>query len=141
MPLSRVFFARGMVNTVNDPLELERRLRGRVIIIVLSLGAASLPFGAWQVTLGLLLGGVGAIVYLRLLVLDVYAFTRHRDPLVAIRVARRTFVKRMLFVAAVLVVPFFNSWFNFTATVIGVLALKMAIYLGELVHFLNRRHK
>lgn len=126
---------------MNDPLELERELRGRIVFIILALGTASLLFGAWQVALGLLLGGVGAIVYLRLLVLDVYALTREKNPLVATRIARRTFVKRMLFIAVVLIVPFFNPWFNFAGTAIGVLTIKMAIYLGELVHFLNNRHK
>ena len=130
-----------MVNEMNDPLELERELRGRIVFIILALGTASLLFGAWQVALGLLLGGVGAIVYLRLLVLDVYALTREKNPLVATRIARRTFVKRMLFIAVVLIVPFFNPWFNFAGTAIGVLTIKMAIYLGELVHFLNNRHK
>ncbi|MBS3887728.1 MAG: ATP synthase subunit I [Firmicutes bacterium] len=125
---------------MNDPLQLERELRGRIIFIVLALSAASLLF-AWQASLGLLLGGVGAIVYLRLLVLDVHSLTRHKNPLVATRIARRAFAKRMFFIAAVMVVPFFNPWFNFAATVIGVLTIKMAIYLGELVHVLNRRHK
>ena len=87
------------------------------------------------------MGGIGAIVYMRLLVLDVFALTREKNPLIATRVARRTFVKRMMLITLVLIVPVFNPWFNFAATAIGVLSLKMAIYLGELVHFLNNRHK
>jgi len=129
------------MNKMNDPLVLERELRGRISIIILVLGVASLLFGAWQVALGLLLGGIGAIVYLRLLVLDAFALTREKNPLVATRVARRAFAKRMLLITIVLVVPFVNPWFNFAATFIGVLTIKMAIYLGELVHSLNRRHE
>jgi len=129
------------MNELDDPLVLERELRGRIVVIILALGTASLLFSAWQVALGLLLGGIGAIVYMRLLVLDVFALTREKNPLIATRVARRTFVKRMMLITLVLIVPVFNPWFNFAATAIGVLSLKMAIYLGELVHFLNSRHK
>jgi len=129
------------MNELDDPLVLERELRGRIVVIILALGTASLLFSAWQVALGLLLGGIGAIVYMRLLVLDVFALTREKNPLIATRVARRTFVKRMMLITLVLIVPVFNPWFNFAATAIGVLSLKMAIYLGELVHFLNNRHK
>ena len=135
------FSARERMNELDDPLVLERELRGRIVVIILALGTASLLFSAWQVALGLLLGGIGAIVYMRLLVLDVFALTREKNPLIATRVARRTFVKRMMLITLVLIVPVFNPWFNFAATAIGVLSLKMAIYLGELVHFLNNRHK
>jgi len=135
------FSARERMNELDDPLVLERELRGRIVVIILALGTASLLFSAWQVALGLLLGGIGAIVYMRLLVLDVFALTREKNPLIATRVARRTFVKRMMLITLVLIVPVFNPWFNFAATAIGVLSLKMAIYLGELVHFLNSRHK
>jgi hypothetical protein len=110
----------------------------RITVFVLPLALLSLLFAQWEIALGLLLGGTGALIHLRLVVLDVNRLTTYRHPAQAAKAARRGYAKRFLLLGLIMVVPFFNPWFSFPATVIGLLSIKVAIYLGELITYLNR---
>lgn len=126
---------------MNEPLLLQRQLMRRIVVFVLPLAGVALLFGQWQVALGFLLGGTGAIVHLRLLVLDVHKVTRYKSPEQAAKAARRGYTRRYLLLFSFLLVPAFNPWFNFIATVMGLLSIKAAIYLGEFLTVMERRRE
>lgn len=126
---------------MTEPLQLQRQLMTRIALFVFPFALLSLLFGQWRVALGFVLGGVGALIYVRILVLDVDKLTQLRNPEVASKLARRGYAKRMFFLGAVLIVPFFNPWFNPAATVLGLLSIKAAIYLGEFITYLHNRDK
>ena len=126
---------------MSEPLALQYQLMKRIVVFTIPLVLISIVFGQWTVGLGLLLGSVGALIHLRILVLDVHRLTEYRHPGQAAKAARRGYAKRYLLLGFIMFVPFFNPWFSFPATVLGLLSIKVAIYLGELVTYLNRRRE
>jgi len=76
-------------------------------------------------------------MHIRLMVLDVFKITGLQSPVIATRQARRGYVKRMMLVALVLVIPYFNPWFDVASTAVGLISLKVAIYLGEFLTFIT----
>lgn len=126
---------------MTEPHQLQRQLMTRIALSVFPFAVLGLLFGQWRVALGFILGGVGALVYVRILVLDVKKLTQLRNPQVASKLARRGYAKRLLFLGAILIVPFFNPWFHPASTALGLLSIKAAIYLGEFITYLNNRDK
>lgn len=126
---------------MTQPLQLQMQLMRRIVFFVAPLAAISLLFGQWQIGLGLLLGGAGALTHLRLLVLDVHKLTGYQSPEQAAKAARRGYGRRYLLLMFILLVPAFNPWFNLMATIIGLLSIKFAIYLGEFVTYIESRRR
>ena len=126
---------------MNEPLALQRQLMTRIVLFVAPFSLLALIFGQWRIGLGLALGGVGSLMHVRLMVLDVCKITSLQSPTVATRQARRGYAKRMMLITLVLVIPYFNPWFDFASTVLGLLSIKVAIYLGEFLTFINNKQR
>jgi hypothetical protein len=126
---------------MTQPIQLQRQLMLRIIVFIAPLTAVALLFGQWQTGLGLLLGGAGALTHLRLLVLDVHKITRYKSPEHAVKAARRGYARRYLLLFFILLVPAFNPWFNLAATIIGLLSIKFAIYVGEFLTYVESRRE
>lgn len=126
---------------MNEPLSLQKQLMVRIVLFVVPFFVIAALFGQWQTALGLLLGGVGALIHLRLLVLDVCKLTDVGNPGAATKQARRGYAKRMALLCLVLAVPIFNPWFNFAATAVGLFSTKVAIYLGEFITYMANKQR
>lgn len=126
---------------MTEPLALQRQLMTRIILFIAPFSLLALIFGQWPVGLGLALGGAGALMHVRLMVLDVCKITGLQSPTVAAKQARRGYAKRMALVTLVLAIPFFNPWFNFASTAVGFMSLKVAIYLGEFLTYVNNKQR
>lgn len=122
---------------MSEPLALQRQLMTRIILFIAPFSVIALLFGQWRIGLGLALGGAGALMHVRLMVLDVCKITGLQSSTVATRQARRGYAKRMMLVTLVLAIPFFNPWFDFASTAVGFMSLKVAIYLGEFLTYIN----
>lgn len=126
---------------MSEPLALQRQLMTRIILFVAPFSLLALIFGQWRIGLGLALGGVGSLMHVRLMVLDVCKLTLLQSPTLATKQARRSYVKRMMLVTLVLAVPFFNPWFDVASTAVGLMSTKVAIYLGEFLTFINNKQR
>jgi hypothetical protein len=126
---------------MTEPIQLQRQLMRRIVVFIAPLAAVAFLFGQWQTGLGLLLGGAGALTHLRLLVLDVHKLTSYKNPEQAAKAARRGYARRYLLLFFILLVPAFNPWFNLAATIIGVLSIKFAIYVGEFLTYVEARRE
>lgn len=126
---------------MTEPIQLQRQLMRRIVVFVAPLAAVALLFRQWQICFGLLLGGAGALTHLRLLVLDVHKVTGYKSPEQAAKAARRGYARRYLLLFFILVVPAFNPWFNLPATIIGLLSIKFAIYVGEFLTYMESRRE
>ena len=126
---------------MTEPLALQRQLMTRIILIVAPFSLLALVFGQWRIGLGLALGGVGALLHIRLMVLDVCKLTGLQNPTIATKQARRGYLKRMALVTLILVIPYFNPWFDFASTAVGFMSIKVAIYLGEFLTYINNKQR
>jgi len=126
---------------MNEPLSLQKQLMTRIVLFISPFSLLALLFGQWRIGLGLALGMVGALMHIRLVVLDVCKLTRIQNPNVASKHARRGYAKRMLLFALILSIPYFNPWFDFASTAVGLLSIKAAVYLGEFLTYINNKQR